>query len=130
MLVHKVLDETDNLNRVRLEREVAGVEQDDLGLGQDPGEGLCSGRNEDHVVLAPDGEERGLLVGEVFLELRVDVDVGPVILEERLLDRGVAGSREQGKVEVVGLGRKSLDGLGRLAVFVLETDQRSRQVSW
>jgi hypothetical protein len=60
-------------------------------------------RSEDLVSRTPDRQERDLAGAEVFLELRVAVDVGRVVAEERQLHLIVAGPAQQSLIVQPGV---------------------------
>ena len=50
--------------------------------------GMRAVGGKDHVVLAPDDQRRRLMLAEVCLDLRIQRQVGPVVVEEVHLDVG------------------------------------------
>src|SRR6516165_2559283 len=94
-----------DLGRVRFEREVACVQQLDIGAGDVTFEGFGSGGQEERVVAAPDGQQRWLMGAEVVLEPRVEVDVAGVVEEEVELDFVRARPGQVVIVEGVAVGR-------------------------
>src|SRR5215470_15165385 len=90
---------------MRFQREMAGVEELHFRLRIVPLERLGAGRQEEGVVLAPDGEDRWALSAKVLLELRVQRDVARVVQEQIELDFVVTGPSEQRRVECIALGR-------------------------
>ena len=64
------------------QREMAGVEQVQLRVGQVLEIGLGAWRREDHVVPTPDDERRRASLAEEPLELRIQIYVGAVVIEE------------------------------------------------
>lgn len=63
---HEAADMRRDLGRVRFQGEMAGVEQDDLGIGQVAAVGLRAGRQEVRIVPPPDGEERRAVRAEIL----------------------------------------------------------------
>jgi hypothetical protein len=64
----EVADGVGDLLHVGLQREVAGIEEAHIGLGNVALERLHAGRQKERGVLAPRGEEARLVGAEVFLE--------------------------------------------------------------
>src|ERR1700704_1516296 len=71
----------DDVERV-LDREVAGVEPMHLGVGQDFQEGLAALLREEDVRLAPEDDRLRLPLLQECLPLRIERDVGAVVVEE------------------------------------------------
>src|SRR5215472_11531381 len=67
---------------VRLEREVAGVQQPDVGVWDVTPEGFGASGQEEWVVAAPDGQQRWPVGPEVLLERGIEVDVARVTEKE------------------------------------------------
>jgi hypothetical protein len=67
---------------VGLEGEVSCIEELDGGVGVVARKGLGAGRDEEGVVLAPDGEQRRLGLAEVLLEGWVELYVVGVVEDE------------------------------------------------
>ncbi len=102
---------------MRLEREVAGVEEAHLRVRVVGLEGLGARRQEEGIVAAPDREEGRAVAAEVVVELRIQRQVARVVEEQVELDLDVVGPLHQRPVELPGLGRH-LQRIGR-AVHVL-----------
>ena len=94
----EVADGRRDLGGVGLQREMAGVEEADDGVGNVALERLRARRQEERIVLAPDGEERRLVGPEIVLEGRVERDVALIVAEQVELQVGDAWP---GQVEVV-----------------------------
>src|SRR6185503_17861869 len=77
--IQEFVDARADFMDVRFEREVAGVEELDLGLRQVALVGLGAGRDEEGIVAAPDGEQRRLALPEILVEGRIERDVGLVV---------------------------------------------------
>src|SRR5215472_13437484 len=90
---------------VRLECEVAGVEEMHLRTGVVSLERLGTLREEERVALAPDGEQRWPLCAEVFLEFWIERDVACVVQKQVELDVVVPRPSEQCGVELVSFRR-------------------------
>ena len=73
---------------------------------------------EDLVVLAPHGERRRLVRAEVLLERGIEIEVEPVVPEQRQLDLLVAAALEAGLVERPRIGREPVAPTVRHTVFV------------
>src|SRR6201986_2606606 len=102
---------------MRLQREVPGVEESHVRLGNVAFEGLGARRQEEGIVLAPYREEGRLVGTEVLLEGRIERDVALVVAEQVEL---IIVCARPGEVEVVE--RASIRGDGgriRHAVRVL-----------
>ena len=78
----KIADVLRDLIMMGLEGEMPCVEQVDLGIGQILLVGERSSWNEGRVMPAPDGEERGLVLPEVSLELRVQRNIRTIVQNE------------------------------------------------
>ncbi len=75
-------------------REVAGVEEADVCIGQVTPEGLGAGWNEERIVLAPNRDQQWTLGAEVFSEFRVERDIACIVQEQVQLNPGRASSAE------------------------------------
>jgi hypothetical protein len=82
----EVADGGGDLGRVRLEGEVAGVEEPDVGARDVALEGFGSGRKEEGVIAAPDGKQRRLAGPEVLLEVGIVLNVAGIVQEQVQLD--------------------------------------------
>ena len=67
-LVHEIADDLRDLGAVRLQREVAGVEEVDLCIWNVALERFGARRKEERIVLAPHRQERRLVGAEIALE--------------------------------------------------------------
>src|SRR6266478_9154039 len=83
---------------MRLQREMAGVEEANGRTGNVAPEGFGAGRQKERIVLAPHRQERRLVCAEVVLESRIERDVALVVAEQVQLDIVGAGARQ---IEVV-----------------------------
>src|SRR5215472_18396282 len=90
---------------MRLEREVAGFQQPDVGARDVTLKGLGSSGQEERVVPAPDGQQRWLARPEVLLERGVQLDVAGVVEEEIQLNLVRARTGEVVVVEGVTVRR-------------------------
>src|SRR5215469_18817686 len=70
------------LRAVRLQREVTRVEEADIGTGDVAFVRFGSRRQEERVVLAPDRQQRRLMLPEVRLERGVESDITGVVEEQ------------------------------------------------
>ena len=75
MAGQELADRRADLVGVGFEREVAGIEEADLRLGQVALERLGARRDEERIVLAPDRQQRRLMLAEIGLEGGVERDV-------------------------------------------------------
>lgn len=96
----KVANGVRDLFCVGFQREVAGIEEAHIGIGNVALESLCASRQEERVVLAPHGQEARLVRAEVFLESGIERRVALIVAEQVKLDFGSAGTREIEVVEV------------------------------
>ncbi|CAD5263221.1 hypothetical protein BOSE62_30567 [Bosea sp. 62] len=113
---------------MRLQREMAGVEQMHLGARHlllqivDPLE------REEWVVLPPDDQHRRLAFGEVALPGRICREIALIIVQQPKLDLAIARPIQPGLIHRPGIGREPLGPRG--AMDVLEARRlRLQQVS-
>src|SRR5271156_5324976 len=71
-----------DLRGVRLQREMAGIEEADDRVRNVALERLGARRQEERIILAPHRQEARLVGAEIFLEDRVERDVALVVAEE------------------------------------------------
>ena len=90
--------------RILFQREVPCIEQTYFSLGIVAFESLGARRREDGIVLPPYCEERDLVVVQVLVPDWVQGRVGAVVVEERQLNRVVAGPVESGLIEGPSVG--------------------------
>ena len=83
---------------MRLQREMAGVEETDVRIRNVALECLGAWRQEERIVLAPDRQQRRLVRAEIILESRIERDVALVVAEQIELD--FVGARP-GQIEIV-----------------------------
>ena len=88
-----------------LERKVSPVDQTHLRVLDHRLELLSSRRQEAGIVLAPDGQERWLIVGEVLLECWIERDVRLLVVKEVELDVDDSRSSEKSVIKPVCLRR-------------------------
>src|SRR4029450_10786451 len=88
---------------MRFQCEMAGVEEADDSVGNVALEGFGTGRQEERIVLAPDGKERWPLRPEVVVKSGIERYVTCIVEEQVELNLVVAGPRQQSIVERVGL---------------------------
>ena len=86
----KTVNRRSDFLSVRLQRKMAGVVEEDLGIGDVAPESLCAARQEERIVFAPYGEQRRPLLPKIFLKLRVQRDIIGVVEKEIELDVLVA----------------------------------------
>ena len=101
----EVADRRRDLLDMRFQREMAGVEEADERAGNVAPEGFGAGRQEERIVLAPDGQEGWLVRSEVILEGRVQRDVALIVAEQVQLHFVRAGSRQIEYVERITVRR-------------------------
>ena len=80
---------------MRLQREMARVEEMHFRAGVVALVSLRPRRQEERIVFAPDGEQRWALGGEIGLELGIERDIARIVEEEVELDVVIARPREQ-----------------------------------
>src|SRR5919109_711582 len=93
-----------DLGTMRLKGEVAGIEKMNLRVRDVALVGRGTGCDEDGIVLAPNDQRRRLALAEVGLPLRIQRDVGAVVIEQVELDLRVARAVEQRLVHRPGIG--------------------------
>jgi hypothetical protein len=91
-------DRRGDLCGMRLQREMAGVEEANDRTGNVAFESLGTGRQEERIVLAPHCQKRWPMGAEVVLEGRIKRDVALVVAEQIELDLIGAGARQ---IEIV-----------------------------
>ena len=80
-----------------------GIEEFDLRARIVSLEGFGSCREKERIGLAPDGERRRSVEAEVILELGIQLDVTRIVEKQIELNVLIAGTRQQGRVECIGL---------------------------
>jgi hypothetical protein len=90
----ELADGASDFDRMCFESKVASVEESNFGVRQVAPVSLCAGWNKERIVLAPNGKERRLLCGEVFVEFGIERDIVCIIEEKIELDLVVPWSRE------------------------------------
>src|SRR5262245_2277046 len=88
----KVPDGRCDLVAVRLEGEVPRLEERDLRVLDVSLEGLRACGHEERISVAPDGQQRRLVLAKVLLELRIHIDITRVVEEQVQLYLMRAGS--------------------------------------
>ena len=83
---------------MRLQREMTGVKELHHGVRIVALERFGAGRNEEGIVLAPDREERRLVLAELVLEGRIERDVALVVAKQ--IELHVVRARAR-KVEII-----------------------------
>ena len=84
---------------------MAGVQKHEFQILDVALEGLGARLDKDLVILAPNGQYRDFAGSQVGLEVRVELHVGLVVLEQAQLDVDLTGALQEGVVELVRLGR-------------------------
>src|SRR3954452_16658226 len=95
LAVEEAADERRHLVQLVLQREMAGVEQVQVGVRKVAPEGMRTRCREDRVVGAPDDQRRRTPLAEIRLHRRIEQQVGAIIVEEIELVVGIAGTVEQ-----------------------------------
>src|ERR1700722_8161844 len=98
--IHEIMHQRRNLIGFRVEREVAGVENVNLGVGHVLPIALRLAEIERQVMLAPDHQQTRLLLAHPGLPLGIGVDVRSIVVEEVGLN--IRLSRLAQKRELVG----------------------------
>src|ERR1700733_10009768 len=98
-------DRLSNLDGVRFECEVAGVEKPHHGVRYIALECFGAGRKKKRVVLSPGREEARLMGPEISLKFRIERDIAFVVAEQVELHLKRAGSREIEIVERIAVWR-------------------------
>src|SRR4029077_18993684 len=78
----EVADRSGDLGGMRLQREMAGIEEADDRVRDIPFERLGARRQEERIVLAPYRQERRLTGAKIPLEGRIQRDVALVVAEQ------------------------------------------------
>ena len=89
--LHEIMHQRRNLIGFRVEREVAGVENVNLGVGHILPVALRLAEIERQVMLAPDHQQTRLLLAHPGLPLGVGVDVRSIVVEEVGLNIRLSG---------------------------------------
>src|ERR1700683_1776848 len=87
---------------------MAGIEELNFRARYVLPERFRSGGNEKRIVLAPDGEQRGLRFAEIFLEFRIQLHVRCIIQKQIELKLYVPWALQQSPVQRVGFRRNGL----------------------
>src|SRR5262249_62215801 len=82
----KIADQRDDLVGLVLQREMAGVEEVELGVAKVALVRVRTVGGEDRVVLAPDDQRRRPVLAEIGLNGGIEGHVGAVVVEEVELD--------------------------------------------
>src|SRR3984893_1072871 len=99
-LLHEAPDKLRNLIRCSIEREMARIEDVDLGLRYVLAVAFRLPKVEREIVLTPNHQQPRLLLAHPCLPLGIGVDVRGVVVEEVALNVGLAGLIE--KIKFVG----------------------------
>src|SRR6185312_1357895 len=97
----EIADVTSDFRAVRLEREVAGVQQMHFGIGNIFLVGQRTRRDEGRIILAPYRQQRWLMLTKILVEGRVGGDVVAVVVDQVKLDFVRARSCQIGNVQLV-----------------------------
>src|SRR5471030_3355614 len=71
-----------DLLRMRFQREVTGIVEANIGVGDVPLERLCARRKEERIVLPPHRKKPRLVLAEIRLERWIERDVALVVTEQ------------------------------------------------
>src|SRR5262245_2217061 len=113
------------MKSVRLQGEMPRIEQMNLGIGNISAERTRTRRAEERIAVSPHREHRGLFGAQVFLPVRIPIDVAPVVEEEIQLQLRVA--IENGLVVRQGIRADAIELVRRHAVRVLEAGDLRRE---
>src|SRR6266487_5104673 len=94
---HEAPDELRNLIRGGIEREMARIEDVDLGLRYVLAVAFRLPKVEREIILTPNHQQAWLLLAHPSLPLGVSVDVRAIVVEEVALNVGLAGLVKKGK---------------------------------
>ena len=108
-----------NLRMMAFEGKVSAGDEMDFGIGQVALEGFGSSGDERRIVLAPDSQQRRLVVAKVLLELRIKSQVRAVVEDEVVLHLGTSGQIDVVEIEAVAVGA---DAAFRCAKSILSDD--------
>src|SRR5262252_5535932 len=86
---------------MRLEREVAGIEELHGSIGNIALEGLCPGRNEIRIMPTPDCQQRWPKLPEIFVKFRIKLHIVGVIEKKIELNVDIARAAHQCRIECV-----------------------------
>src|SRR5262245_58975004 len=101
----KVPDGHSDFAAVRLKREVSRVKERDLRVRDVTLESLRARGHEERVSVAPDGQQRRLVLAKILLELRIHLDIARVVEEQIQLYVMRAGSGHVVVVQIVPVRR-------------------------
>src|SRR5690242_658008 len=100
----EVLHRGGNVEHVRLRRKVSSVEELNRRVRKVLPERLCARRNEEGIVLAPDGQEGRLRSTKVLVKCRIQLHIGGVVEEQIQLDLLVPWALQQSRIQRIGFG--------------------------
>ena len=89
---------------MRFQREVAGIEQLNLRIRIVSPESFRPCRDEIWIMFPPNREQRRLRFSEILLESWIKLYVVGVIEKQIQLDVGIAGPRQQRRIERIAFG--------------------------
>src|ERR1700759_2198720 len=98
-------DDGGDLVALGLQREMAGIDEVNLGVRIVAAEGFGARRQEERIVLAPDREQVGGMLAEVGLKLGIQRHVRRVVEKQIELDLVIARAVEQRLIQRVGFRR-------------------------
>src|SRR5271165_3133894 len=99
------MDPRSNLGGVRLQSEVACIEEMNLSLGNVALVGLRARRKKERVIFAPNRQQGRFVRAEEILELRIESDIRLVIAEQIELNASITWFRKVDLIQRVAFGR-------------------------
>src|SRR5215469_4494857 len=104
----EILHGRGNFDDMCFQREMAGIEELNLGARYIFPKRFRSSGNEERIVFAPDRKQRGFRFTEIFLEFRIQPQVRRVIQKQIQLNLFIPRTFEERRVQRVRLGRNTL----------------------
>jgi hypothetical protein len=128
----EVADQRNDFIGLVIQCEVAGVDKMKFHLGQVALVRMRSIGWKNLVVLAPDNQRRRLAIAEVGLNLRIQRQIGPVVVEQIHLDVGIARAIKQGLIVNPVVGRDATqvrDAVGVLKLGRLRSNEHVQRLA-
>src|SRR5262245_39098706 len=111
------------------QREMSGIEELNLGSRNIFPKRFRSYRNEEGIVLAPNRQQRRLRLAEIFLKLRIKLQIRGVVQKQIELDFFIPRALEKCRVERIRLWRNTLRIRDTLGVLPARTPCRQNALS-